>query len=154
MVTRLLQPLRVLLGPLHAEARLLEHKEGKYGRTVLRGAEGGAARLCRAAPPEGSHCAREMVGAGREMARLVEKRRWRNHAVLGAHELRFRVGLAQGPLHLPKLSCLHQVALVEQQHVGELKLVAEQVRDGALVALACLPAAVDELVHGGQLLKD
>ena len=45
-------------------------------------------------------------------------------------------------------------SLVDQDQVCKLDLVAEQVGDGALVALDLLPAAVDERVHCAQLLED
>ena len=86
MLARLHQPLRVLLGLLHAEAR------------------------------------------------RAEQRRRRELAVLRANHLGRRVDLAQQCLDRADLRLADEVALVDEQQVGELELVAEQVRHGALVA--------------------
>ena len=106
VLARLLQPLRVLLGLLHREAR------------------GGEQRL-----------------------RL-------DHRVLGAHDLGRRVHFPQEGRHRAELLLGHQVGLVDEQQVGKLELVAQQVGDGALVALDLLPAAVGERVDRGELLED
>ena len=74
--------------------------------------------------------------------------------MLGAHDLGRRVHLPQEGLDRAELLLGHQVGLVDQQQVGKLELVAQQVGDGALVALDLLPAAVDERVHRGELLED
>ena len=87
-------------------------------------------------------------------ARPLEQHRRREDAVLGAHDLGCRVDLAQKGLDGVALLLRHEVALVEQQQVGKLELVAAQVRDGALVAVDFVPAAVDERVHGSELLED
>ena len=65
-----------------------------------------------------------------------------------------RVDLFQKRLHRPELRLRHEIGLVEQQQVGKLELVAEQVRDGALVALDLVPVPIDERVHRRELLKD
>mmetsp|Transcript_25467 Transcript_25467/g.81464 ORF Transcript_25467/g.81464 Transcript_25467/m.81464 type:complete len:623 (+) Transcript_25467:165-2033(+) len=106
VLSRLDQPLRVLLGLLHAEARRAEQR----GRREL--------------------------------------------AVLRAHQLGRRVDLAQEGLDRAELRLAHEVALVDEEEIGELELVTEQVRDGALVALGGLPSAVDQRVHRVELLED
>ena len=54
--------------------------------------------------------------------------------MLRAHHLGRRVDLAQQCLDRAELRLADEVALVDEQQVGELELVAEQVRHGALVA--------------------
>ena len=74
--------------------------------------------------------------------------------MLRAHDLGLWVDLAQKRLDLTALRFGHEVALVDEQQVGKLELVAEEVRDGALVALDLVPAAINERVHRVELLKD
>ena len=52
------------------------------------------------------------------------------------------------------LRAAHQVELVEDEDVGKLELVAEQLGNGARVFGARLPATVDEPVHRPQLLEE
>ena len=74
--------------------------------------------------------------------------------MLRAHQLGRRVDLAQEGLDRAELRLAHEVALVDEEEIGELELVTEQVRDGALVALGGLPSAVDQRVHRVELLED
>ena len=87
-------------------------------------------------------------------ARPLEQHRRREDAVLGAHDLGLRVDLGEERLDCAELRLGHEVLLVDEQQVGKLELVAQQVRDGALVALDVVPVPIDERVHGVQLLED
>ena len=49
---------------------------------------------------------------------------------------------------------LGEIAGRSRGDLGEICLVAEQVRDRALVALDLVPAAIDERVHCAELLED
>ena len=68
--------------------------------------------------------------------------------MLRAYNLRRRVGLAQKRFDGAKLRRRHQITFVDEDQVGKLDLVAEQVSHCALVPFVALPAAVNEGVHG------
>mmetsp|Transcript_50778 Transcript_50778/g.163275 ORF Transcript_50778/g.163275 Transcript_50778/m.163275 type:complete len:439 (-) Transcript_50778:132-1448(-) len=87
-------------------------------------------------------------------ARLAEQPSWLDAAVLRADHLRRRVDLVQQPLDRAQLRIAQQVGLVHQQDVRKLDLLAEQMRDAALVPVARLPAALRQRVHRAQLLED
>ena len=76
---------------------------------------------------------RVLSGLSEVKSRLPEQRRRRELAVLRANHLGRRVDLAQEGLDRAELRLADEVALVDEQQVGELELVAEQVRHGALV---------------------
>ena len=85
---------------------------------------------------------------------LAEQRGRLKLAVLGAQDLCHRVESPDHRLHLTKLHAVHEVDLIDQQHVCELDLVAKELGDGALVALASLPATINELIQALQLLEE
>ena len=74
--------------------------------------------------------------------------------MLSAHELGRLVDLAQERSHRAELRLRHQITLVDAQQVRKLDLVAQQVRDGALVVFGRLPASSDERVHRTELFED
>ena len=63
------------------------------------------------------------------------------------------------PPSYERLDCIaaratHQIRLVEQNQIGEFELVDQQMGDSAIIVICRLPATVDELVDGSELLKD
>ncbi len=70
-----------------------------------------------------------------ELPARVEHAVERHLAPLRAHDARLGVERAQRDLQREQLVCGHEVGLVEHEHVGELDLVDDQVRDAALVVL-------------------
>eukprot|EP00964_Phaeocystis_antarctica_P086004 scaffold54405_cov55-Phaeocystis_antarctica.AAC.3 len=84
----------------------------------------------------------------------AEQLRRLEHAALRAHYLGRLVDLAEKRLDRPELRLRHKIALVDQNQIGELDLVAEKMRDGALVTVDLLPPPIDERVHRDELLKD
>ena len=94
------------------------------------------------------------LGSPQREARLVEQHRRLEAAVHGAEDFRPGVDLLDEPLDSGHLDLAEEIHLIERDHVGELELLTQQLRNRAHVAGTRLPAALRERVHGGQLLED
>ena len=95
-----------------------------------------------------------LLGVVKLEARLVKEQGGLKLAAPCAHQLGRRVDLSQERLDRAELRLADQVLLIDDEHVGELELVAQQLGDRPRIALARLPAAVHERVDRGKLLKD
>ena len=160
VLARLLEPLRVLRGLLHAEARLAEQRRWRKHRVL--GADD-LRRWSREVTAGGEFARRRAgfsvhvsVPATAQVAArgAVSREGGGGCSTVAQTYLGRRVGLAQEGLECTELRLGHQVDLVDEQEVGELELVAQQVGDSALLAVNLVPAAIDERLHRRELLKD
>ena len=69
-------------------------------------------------------------------AHFAQQLGWVELAVLRAQHVRPRVDPSQQSLDRPHLFLAHQIELIEDQHVGKLKLVEQEVREQVLAQLA------------------